>query len=69
MNCVFSGNKSDYRSGVLAANGTSRFVNCTLSGNHADDKGGISILFAENNDVIEFEKLHIVGQYGNPWRK
>ena len=55
VNTVFSGNKSNYRSGVLRANGTSRFVNCTLSGNEAQDKGGISILFSSNNDVTQFE--------------
>ena len=38
-----------------------RFVNCTLSGNYAGEKGGISILFIENSDMLEFENCILWG--------
>ena len=67
LNCIFSGNKSSFRNGVLSASGATRFVHCTFYGNSAVGSGAISILFSgdsmeihnsilwNNSDVNEYE--------------
>ena len=59
VNCVFSGNKSLGRNGVIRPKGQSRFVNCSLTGNEAGTLGGITILF--NPDSISLDNCVIWG--------
>lgn len=52
-NCLFSGNRSNYRHGVLAGAGTSKFLHCTFFGNEAEQLGAISLLFSGQSVRID----------------
>ena len=53
VNCIFSGNKSNNRHGVVAIKGTSKFVNSTFYGNQASGSGGISLLFSNDSITLQ----------------
>ena len=53
VNCIFAGNKSNNRHGVIAIKGASNFVNSTFYGNQASSGGGISLLFTGDSIILQ----------------